>query len=115
MRLGTAAVALALAAAPNAALGSLCHSAYWGSRLQNKYLVEVTMTTTLNHRTNHLVYETALPKPYRIVHVDADGDDAEDADDMSWVNRGHEEKARRPIRLKITVDENNQIGEVECG
>ncbi|KAJ1879862.1 hypothetical protein LPJ57_002596 [Coemansia sp. RSA 486] len=94
---------------------SLCHSAFWGSKLRNKYLVEVTMTTSLKHRTQHLYYETALPKPYRIVHQEEDGDDAEDADDMSWVNRGHEEKAKRMIRLKITVDDVNQVQEVECG
>ncbi|KAJ1722893.1 hypothetical protein LPJ53_002723 [Coemansia erecta] len=97
------------------ARGSLCHSAFWGSRLQNKYLVEVSMSSTMSHRTAHLYYETALPKPYRIVHQDEDGDDAEDADDMSWVNRGHEEKAKRRIRLKVTVDDRNQIQEVECG
>ncbi|KAJ2712336.1 hypothetical protein H4R19_002810 [Coemansia spiralis] len=115
MRLGTLVLVFALTAAPEAALGSLCHSAYWGSRLQGKYLAEVTMTTTFTHRTNHIVYETALPKPYRIVHGDEEGDDAEDPDYMSWVNRGHEEKAKRRIRLKITVDEHHQIGEVECG
>ncbi|KAJ1865384.1 hypothetical protein LPJ78_002721 [Coemansia sp. RSA 989] len=94
---------------------SLCHSAFWGKKLESKYLVEVTMTTSLTHR--HLVYETSLPKPYRIVHVDPDGngDDAENPDDMDWINRGHEEKARRRTRLKITVDEENQIHEVECG
>ncbi|KAJ2836778.1 hypothetical protein J3B02_006472 [Coemansia erecta] len=73
------------------------------------------MTTSLKHRTQHLYYETALPKPYRIVHQEEDGDDAEDADDMSWVNRGHEEKAKRMIRLKVTVDDVNQVQEVECG
>ncbi|KAJ1855944.1 hypothetical protein LPJ76_002891 [Coemansia sp. RSA 638] len=97
------------------ALCSMCHSKYWGSMLQDKYLVEVTMSTSLKHR--HLVYETSLPKPYRIVHVDpeGDGDDAENPDDMDWINKGHEEKAKRMIRLKITVDEANQVHEVECG
>ncbi|KAJ2778439.1 hypothetical protein H4R18_004599 [Coemansia javaensis] len=107
-----AAAALMLGAAAPAA-ASMCHSAYWASRLENKYIVEVTMTTSMKHR--HVFYETALPKPYRIVHVNEGGDDAEDADDMSWVNRGHEEKARRNIRLKITVDDANQVHEVECG
>ncbi|KAJ1797971.1 hypothetical protein LPJ77_006544, partial [Coemansia sp. RSA 2523] len=63
----------------------------------------------------HLVYETSLPKPYRIVHVDldGDGDDAENPDDMDWINKGREERAKRMIRLKITVDESNQVHEVE--
>ncbi|KAJ2472425.1 hypothetical protein GGI02_001581, partial [Coemansia sp. RSA 2322] len=77
------------------------------------YLMEVTMTTSMTHR--HVVYETSLPKPYRIVHQQEDGDDAEDPDDMSLVNEGHEEKAKRRIRLKLTVDEKNQIQEIECG
>ncbi|KAJ2743478.1 hypothetical protein GGI20_003701 [Coemansia sp. BCRC 34301] len=105
--------ALAAVALLHVATASLCHSAYWGSKLQNKYLVELTMSETPNHR--HLVYETSLPKPYRIVHQEEDGDDAEDADDMSWVNRGHEEMAKRRIRLKLTVDDKHQIQEVECG
>ncbi|KAJ2811522.1 hypothetical protein FBU31_003507 [Coemansia sp. 'formosensis'] len=75
--------------------------------------MEVTMTTSMSHR--HVVHETSLPKPYRIVHQEEDGDDAEDEDDMSWVNRGHEEKAKRRIRLKLTVDDKHQIQEVECG
>ncbi|KAI9503644.1 hypothetical protein GGI25_002769 [Coemansia spiralis] len=92
---------------------TLCHSAFWSSKLGNKYLVELTMTTSLTH--HHLFYETSLPKPYRIVHMDEDGDDAEDPDDLSWVNRGHEEKAKRNIRLKVTVDDQHQIQEVACG
>ncbi|KAJ2847165.1 hypothetical protein IWW36_003993 [Coemansia brasiliensis] len=113
--LGFAALVLCWISCLNAGLASLCHSAFWGKKLESKYLVEVTMTTSLTHK--HLVYETALPKPYRIVHVDpnGDGDDAENPDDMDWINRGHEEKARRRTRLKITVDEENQIHEVECG
>ncbi|KAJ2015643.1 hypothetical protein GGI06_003260 [Coemansia sp. S85] len=105
--------ALAAVALLHFASASLCHSAYWGSKLQNKFLMEVTMLSTMKHR--HVVHETSLPKPYRIVHQEEDGDDAEDADDMSWVNRGHEEKAKRRIRLKLTVDDRNQIQEVECG
>ncbi|KAJ2449019.1 hypothetical protein GGF42_004906 [Coemansia sp. RSA 2424] len=104
---------LAAVALLHVASGSLCHSAYWGSKLQNKYLMELTMTGSLSHR--HVVYETSLPKPYRIVHQEEDGDDAEDADDMSWVNRGHEERAKRRIRLKLTVDDKHQIQEIECG
>ncbi|KAJ1894638.1 hypothetical protein GGI09_006760 [Coemansia sp. S100] len=105
--------ALATLALMHVASGSLCHSAYWGSKLQDKYLMEVTMTSSMSHR--HMVYETSLPKPYRIVHQEEDGDDAEDADDMSWVNRGHEERAKRMIRLKLTVDDRHQIQQVECG
>ncbi|KAJ2145417.1 hypothetical protein IW142_002593 [Coemansia sp. RSA 564] len=83
--------------------------------LQDKCLAEVTKTTSLKHK--HLVYETSLPKPYRIVHVDPDGngDDAENPDDMDWINKGREERVKRMIRLKITVDESNQVHEVECG
>ncbi|KAJ1772052.1 hypothetical protein EV179_001345 [Coemansia sp. RSA 487] len=95
------------------AYGSLCHSAYWGTKLENRYMVEITMTTSLTH--HHLVYETALPKPYRIVHMDEDGDDAEDPDDLAWINRGHEEKAKRKFRLKVTVDDQHQVQEVACG
>ncbi|KAJ1729029.1 hypothetical protein LPJ61_003721 [Coemansia biformis] len=112
MRIGAAMVAFGLMM-PGTVRGTLCHSAYWASRLENKYLVEVTMTTSLKHR--HLVHETELPKPYRIVHNNEDGDDGDNPDDMSWVKHGHEEKARRMIRLKVTVDENNRVDEVECG
>ncbi|KAJ2513152.1 hypothetical protein H4217_006492 [Coemansia sp. RSA 1939] len=104
---------LSTAADVQGSYGSMCHSAYWKSKLDNKYMVEVTMTTSLSH--HHLVYETALPKPYRIVHMDEDGDDAEDPDDLVWINRGHEEKAKRKNRLKITVDDQNQVQEVTCG
>ncbi|KAJ2290596.1 hypothetical protein IW141_003183 [Coemansia sp. RSA 355] len=94
---------------------SLGSPVYWGSMLQDKCLAEVTKTTSLKHK--HLVYETSLPKPYRIVHVDPDGngDDAENPDDMDWINKGREERVKRMIRLKITVDESNQVHEVECG
>ncbi|KAI8326352.1 hypothetical protein GQ54DRAFT_307582 [Martensiomyces pterosporus] len=93
--------------------GSLCHSAFWGSKLRDKYLVEISATTSITHR--HLVYETSLPKPYKVVHMNEDGDDAEDPDDLSWINLGHEEKAKRLIRLKVTVDDHNQIMDIACG
>ncbi|KAJ1936476.1 hypothetical protein FBU59_005039 [Linderina macrospora] len=76
-------------------------------------MVELDATSSITHR--HRVYETALPKPYKIVHQEEDGDDAEDPDDMSYVNQGHEERATRRHRLKVTVDEKNQVVEVECG
>ncbi|ORX69626.1 hypothetical protein DL89DRAFT_267806 [Linderina pennispora] len=92
---------------------SICHSQYWGSRLMDKYMVELEATSSITHK--HVVYETALPKPYKIVHQDEDGDDAEDPDDLSMINEGHEVRAKRRHRLKVTVDDKNQIVEVECG
>lgn len=97
-------------------LGSLCHSNYWDSQLSDKYLVELSMTSTMHHKSRHMVYETQLPKPYRVVHEDEDGDnDGVDQDDLAWMNRGYEARAKNRARLRVTVDHHQQVQGVECG
>ncbi|KAJ1896754.1 hypothetical protein LPJ66_003800 [Kickxella alabastrina] len=85
-----------------------------GPKLQDKFLVEATMISSIKHQ--HIYYETALPKPYKIVHQDEDGNNSDlDLEDLKWMSRGLEGKTKRMIRLKVTVDENNRVQEVECG